>query len=269
MYRQPKLSDRETLKRLWDVEDIKALMSRRTYLLHDHRRKEELDTLWVREPEHRRTASLGSNWGFYTGMDSIERFYVTDYQHALEDRLATIRSAHPDLGLTDRDTDVGVSCFRCVNTPYVVVADDGRTARGRWYMTGEDTRCSPDGNGEGTWWCWVIGADFALEGNGWKLWHLVEAQDLYCPVGQAFRDEPDYHAPGDDPGERVFGTPDIAFLAHDNRYLLNDNWPPIPMSYVSFSEETSYGPEGHPGLNRNIESLEWATEVASKRAWGR
>lgn len=267
MYKQPQRSEHETLQRIWDIEDIKNLMSRRSYLLHEHKRKEELETLWVREPEHRETASLGSNWGFYTGMDSIERYYVEQHAAQRRQRLVQLQEKYP--ALSEQDINIGISTFRCLNTPYVVVADDGQTARGRWYMTGEDTVSEPDRSGSGYWWCWVIGADFVLESGEWKLWHLVQAQDFYCPVSKAFRDLPDYNEPGSDPGEIAFGQPDIAFLAHDNRYVLNDNWPPIPMSYASFSEQTSYGPEGHPGLNKNIESLEWATEVASKRAWGR
>ena len=36
--------------------------------------REELDTLWVTEPERKKTASYGSNWGYYVGMEAMRRW---------------------------------------------------------------------------------------------------------------------------------------------------------------------------------------------------
>ena len=57
----------QEMRRVWDVEQIKQLMHKRVFLQTWDRRQEELDTLWVTEPEWKKTASYGSNWGYYVG----------------------------------------------------------------------------------------------------------------------------------------------------------------------------------------------------------
>ena len=85
-------SDDERVIRIWDIETVKDLMSRRQVMQMNNDRRAELETLWVKEPAHQATASLGSNWGYYVGMPEIERFYVAEYteklQKALEEKCA-------------------------------------------------------------------------------------------------------------------------------------------------------------------------------------
>lgn len=237
------LSDEERISRIWDIEEIRALMSRRSYYFTRGLRDLELDELWVAEPENRAEASFGSNWGFYKGLDSIRRWYS---------------GAFP----------AGSFCSRCVNTPYIILSDDGQSARARWYMSGQDT--IPQGTSFNAWWyVWTLGADFIREKGRWKLLHLVEAQDFYCPVGENFDDQPVWPVLGDNPEQVRFGTADFSFQTHDNTYMLEDDWPPVPKNYERLNMYNSYGPEGHPGLNDKVENLAWATEVASRKAWGR
>ena len=60
--------------RIWDVEQVKQLMHKRVFLQTWDRRQEELDTLWVTDPELQKTASYGSNWGYYVGMEAIRGY---------------------------------------------------------------------------------------------------------------------------------------------------------------------------------------------------
>lgn len=237
-------SDDELIRRVWDIEQIRMLMSRRSLYFAAGEWQRELDELWVSEPENMAQASLGGNWGFYCGLDSIRRHYGEIFGE-------------------------GVFLTRCVNTPYIVLSDDGRSARGRWYMSGQDTIPGPDGDIRAWWSVWTLGADFIRERGQWKLLHLVEAQDFYCPVGEDFNAQPVYPAEGENPEQVRFGKADKPFLAHDNTYMLEDDWPPVPKNYETLNMYNSYGPEGHPGLNERIESLAWDTEIAARRAWGR
>lgn len=258
------LSSRELLTRVWDIEDIRKLMSRRSYYQTAGQRERELRELWVSEPENMASASLGSNWGFYSGMDSIRRYYIDGYE-------AERKAAQQGLLRNGTEAACGAGLFnsRCVNTPYVILSDDGQSARGRWYMSGQDTMVCEDGSVKAWWSVWTLGVDFVREADCWKILHLVEAQDFYCPVGQNFNDEPVFPQEGRNPEQVRFGTADHSFLAHDNTYMLEDDWPPIPKNYERLNMYNSYGPEGHPGLNDRVESIAWATEVAARKAWGR
>lgn len=261
-------TDDELIRRIWDIEQIRALMSRRSYYYTAGERERELDELWVQEPENREKASFGSNWGFYCGMGSVRRWYLDSQRREREQALA---AAAADGYVDDRPENLGAGLFesRCVNTPLVVLSDDGRSARGRWYMTGQSTFCRPGRQAKAWWSVWTLGADFVREASGWRLLHLVEAQDFYCPVGGDFNAEPVFPAPDVNPEQERFGTADRSFLAHDNTYMLEDDWPPVPLGYETLGEQNSYGPEGHPGLNRRVKSIAWDTEIAARKAWGR
>ena len=43
-----------------------------------------------------------------------------------------------------------------------------------------------------------------------------------------------------------FGTPTLSMRVHNERYNWLDNYPPAPVPYMTFDEDNSYGPEGHP-----------------------
>ena len=64
-------TEEELIDRVWDREKIQAVMAKRAFLSANENRREEINTLWVREPEHQNTASLGKNWGYYIGIDNI------------------------------------------------------------------------------------------------------------------------------------------------------------------------------------------------------
>lgn len=78
----------QEMRRVWDVEQVKQLMHKRVFLQTWDRRQEELDTLWVTEPERKKTASYGSNWGYYVGMEAIRGYYVDAHQAHLEEQRA-------------------------------------------------------------------------------------------------------------------------------------------------------------------------------------
>ena len=64
----------DQMQHIWDVEEVKQLMHKRVFLQTSDQRQEELDTLWVKAPELQKTASFGSNWGYYVGMEAISGY---------------------------------------------------------------------------------------------------------------------------------------------------------------------------------------------------
>ena len=73
-FEQHVYTERELIERVWDIEEIMDLMNRRVYYMVQGLRREELNDLWVRESDHRKTASFGRNYGYYLGMDEIIRY---------------------------------------------------------------------------------------------------------------------------------------------------------------------------------------------------
>ena len=157
-------TDEEWVGRLWDVENVKQLMTRRCYYLYNDDRRGELSDLWVQKPEHRRTASYGSNWGYYVGMDSITNYYVTEHE---KKQMAALEA----LGVEAAPENLGWGCsaFHETTTPMLYIAGDGKTARGLWYVPGQETIMQPDGTAKCYWTMDNMSADFVKEEDGWKL----------------------------------------------------------------------------------------------------
>ena len=148
-------SNEERIIRVWDIEQIKDLMSRRTVYETNGQREEELRDLWVQLPENQKTASFGRNWGYYVGMDEIKRYYVTQYNEQVQAEIAKLS-----------DVDVpgtGRFLFHPLSTPNVNLAEDGKTAQGTWYSIGADCYPAENGKADCNWNCQKICADFIKE----------------------------------------------------------------------------------------------------------
>ncbi len=239
-------TDDEQIIRVTAIESIKDLMSRRAvYLANDWRRR-ELDELWVTGEEYRKTASFGGNWGYYVGMDEIAAWYVVEHDRKRKEQLSWSQKRHPEL--TGALSELGFGCIRLqpVSSPYVELAGDGKSARGLWYSMGMSGEVQPDGSSLAMWVNDKLAADLILEEDGWKIWHLVVANDTSCPSGDVYAKIPPYPSPADDPILTEFGTPTISMQTHNPVFLWSDDYPSIPKPYYRITKEDSYGPEGHP-----------------------
>ncbi len=225
--KRPVYSDEERIVRVWDIETIKDLMSLRAIMDANGEHAEELAQLWVSDPQYQATASFGRNWGYYVGMDQIRRYYV-------------------DLFATQNVCNTGYFSLQPISTPHVVLADDGKTAQGTWYSIGVDCRGQEDGGAECNWKAEKICADFVKQEDGWKIWHLFLSWDYSVEAGRSASEYNSIYIRGTGADEIEFGTPTIPMLAHDPSYTWCDNYPPLNAAYATFTDQISYGPEGHP-----------------------
>ena len=213
-------TDDELIRRVTDIEEIKKVANKRVYYMINEWREQELQDLWVTDPAYQATASFGKNTGYYVGMDNIRSYYVTKHAADLGDGVGTM-NAHP------------------ISTGLVELAGDGKTAKGLWYSIGQDTYPNGDGTAK-------VAIDFVKEGDAWKIWHIVEANDIVSEAGTAYGDGPVYLDYETDPVAVEFGTPTIPMITHDATFNWWDNYPAPPTPYDTWSDEISYGPEGYP-----------------------
>lgn len=206
-------TDDELIRRVWDVEEIKKLANKRVYYQVNQWSERELDELWT--AEQRDTASFGSNTGFYVTLDSIRKWYTT------------------------RPSGTGVLASRPISTGLVELAGDGKTAKGLWYCIGQETV-----PGKAMWVTGKVAIDFVKEGDDWKIWHVVEANDLTGGAGEHYSEGDPYWNPETDPVVKEFGTPDVSVLTHDPNFNWWDDYPAMPEPYETFCDDISYGPEG-------------------------
>ena len=235
-----KFTDDEQILRIWDVEDVKSLMNKRVFLQTADLREEELRTMWVQEPEHQKTASYGSNWGYYVGMDEIRKYYVDSHAAALEEQKKTNGAA---------EVNMGNMYAHPLTTGLVELAEDGKTAKGLWYSIGNEAMAQADGTAHVQWMLGKVAADFVREEDGWKIWHIVISTDVDCQAGHDYGEYPvyeDWSADSTNQVRREFGRPTIEMLTHDVTFNWWDNYPPMPpKDYKTFTDDISYGPEGY------------------------
>lgn len=245
-YKMPvNMSDEEYINHVWDIEQVRDVMSLRSFLNANDMHAEELSDLWVSKPENKATASLASNWGYYVGMAEIERFYVKEFKEKRQKQLDAACKNIP--GLENKPENLGTGCMSMhpMSTALIRIADDGRSAKGIWYCIGQETEYQEDGTARSMWINSKIAADFAKEDGVWKLWHYVEANDQNYRAGEAYSANT-YQAPGEDALEVAFGKPTIKMITHDGAYNYSDDYPPMPEPYATMTPKLSYGPEGHP-----------------------
>ena len=137
-------STEERAVRAYALEEVKKVLSKRSYLNSANKRQEELDTLWVKEAPNNDTASYGRNWGYYVGMDNIKVYYVDKNPFG----------------------EAGSMLCHPFNTYKIHIAADGKSAQVVYYSTGYETR---EINGELV--CYWDNArcacDLVLEADGW------------------------------------------------------------------------------------------------------
>ena len=116
----------ELAVRLWDTEHVRHTMNLMCYYISNGDFRGCLSDLWVRQ--NKRTASLGVNTGFYTGMDEIERYLVLDNAELPWDK-------------------TGYARMTTLTTPLIKIHGDGKTAQYQGYMPGFQSF----GRDDGTW----------------------------------------------------------------------------------------------------------------------
>ena len=219
-------TDDELIRRVWDVEEIKKLANKRVFYQINGWREKELDELWT--ADHGDTAAFGENTGYYVGLDSIRKWY------------------------TAGQGGVGTLYQHPISTGLVELAGDGKTAKGLWYCIGQETV-----PGKAMWVTGKVAMDFVKEGDAWRIWHVVEANDLSGEAGANYSEGSPYWEPDTDPVVKAFGTPDVAELLHDPNFNWWDDYPSMPHPYETWSVDISYGPEGFkPPKNKGMNAKE-------------
>ena len=236
----------EQLADRWmDRREIQNIMGKYVYavLLKDEAKL--VDTYWADLPD----ISLGVNEGYYVGPEAVRGYY------AALDENTKIRTEYMMKtlplyfeGKTEAELHgVGSLDVDGLSNAVIEQAEDGQTIKALWHVAGCDTNIHP----EGPYSYWTYGymaADFILQDDEWKIWHLQDIKDLYCPVGVNFA-EP-YAAPA--PIEEFAGlaellkplpAPTVATPIHE-AYTPARGFQPlakVPEPYATFADTFSYG----------------------------
>lgn len=235
----------ELVERITDVEDIRYTMNRLCYFMGNEEGRRMINELWVQEADHRRTASLGYNNGYYVGLDSVINHLVVDRNNERYANLKARSEANPEVPCNNLNLGYGCASMRTLTTPLIKEADDGRTARYMGYSLGFTSSGNPDDTADSYFLMDRIFADLVKEEDGWKIWHLIITHDHTMEVGGNYSNIPIQG--WDDPIEAEFGEPDIKQTVYDPfpgwEYMYYD----MPRKYYTYTEKGGYGPNSDMG----------------------
>jgi hypothetical protein len=177
---RPVISDAEYAKAWVSCQN---LLSIHNYMHGVNHNLEELAAIWVKEDgAYAKTATFSNPQGVWEGIDLIKVYYgnprTKNPNQSLKEMIKNEPSAYP----------VGGMGIHLNTTPIIVVAGDGKTAKGIWYSPGPTFRFTgqkdKDGNdlASGTMYMEKYGVDFAKEDGEWKIWHIQMFYDYVFPM---------------------------------------------------------------------------------------
>ena len=235
-----------TVEHMIDVAEAcqacEDLQSKHAILHAAGQTEEELDTMWSKRDD----IFWAHNFGGMTTRDAVYKGWAGGLAQNAHYYYRRLLAVYPEV--EGKEPRTLMECaVHMLGSSIIEVADDGMSARGSWYTPGVIfSTLNPDQKKEGIWIWERYGNDFVKEGDAWKIWHIVEANDIVSEAGTAYGDGPVYLDYETDPVAVEFGTPTIPMITHDATFNWWDNYPAPPTPYDTWSDEISYGPEGYP-----------------------
>jgi hypothetical protein len=145
-------SDRREIERLQAVNEIQNLMSKYEYLHMTNRQREKMELYAKNAPDVRVSIK---EMGYWEGPDAPQRAWGIGEKMAAEEGHVGGIGIHP------------------TTTPMIVVAGDGKTAKGVWIGTGLVAMVNRETGKPQAMWEWDrYGVDFIKEDGKWKFWHF-------------------------------------------------------------------------------------------------
>ena len=147
------------------------------------REGEIFDRFWSRAED----VCLSFNDGSYLGPEALRAYYAREAENtAAQSRM--LKELFPEkLGHLSDEELFGVGQMRGlpITTPVIEIAADGQTAKGLWHVQGAENGLTAYGP-LSRWILGFLAIDFRKEGDEWKLWHVLHAEDVVAPMGESW-----------------------------------------------------------------------------------
>ena len=238
--------------RFEDRRDVKNLAGKYVMSLLLKKEPTILQDLWsVRED-----VSLGVNGGYYAGRKALEDYYAS-IDAATKAKAQVLKQVFPeDLGeySDEKLYGRGPMEIRSLDNAIIEIADDGKTAKGFFYVFGLVTDITVRGPISN----WVLGSccfDFIREDGAWKIWHVLYLEDVNTPAGkkwgdpkavEAFPEMPEFAAMADVAVAGPNEPRELRTLYTGARPFTK--LPKVPEPYDTFANTFSYGAESQEAL---------------------
>lgn len=240
-----KFTSEELLTRFEDRREIQNLAARygTGFLLKQE--AEMFATYWSKRDD----ICLGFNDGWYVGQEAVSSYYdALVAKNQLVAKLVAERFPKELEGKTqDELYGVGTIGYKPVDTNVIEIAGDRGTAKALFTVRGSHSELTDRGPVAYWNWGWMA-MDLVWEDGQWKLWHLLEVDDISIPSGckwAAGPVEPPYEKLPEFAEMAQFKLPEYSVKMVNREYYTADRpmtpSPEFPKPYETFAETFSYG----------------------------
>jgi len=163
----------EKVQQTLDVQEIRNVADMHEYYHNALMHQAELDNIWAHS---RSDVTWTNNTDKYIGWKSLDKFYVDGLKQM---------------------TAAGALWYHMLTTPVIVVAGDGKTAKGIFMSFGNVSgKMGPNGKPAAQWTEEKYGIDFIKENGHWKIWHLRTYVEFYSSTDGTWLNPKDNIASG-------------------------------------------------------------------------
>ena len=230
------------VQRSLDFEEIQNVMARHAFLDAQGKNREQVEEIFSHTMPD--VSFAVHNNHVYKGLDTIIHYYCDNWEQRMRpEQLKTLRKIFPDIKDIKENEMAGWMKMHTCCTPYIIVAGDGKTAKGTWESPGFVT--GPMGGRIPALWMWERYAiDFVKENGKWMIWHFNGMIQFMTPYDKSWVSaavEPVAAVEVVDTAPKVSITFNKAYSPKELCGPLTPDFPPQPVPYQTFSETFSYG----------------------------
>lgn len=135
----------------------------------------EIENYWVKSRDD--ITYFGSK-----GRDSVVDFYCATNRKMRDAKLQLVNRFYPEIEVCEENDGMGDMVAKAATTPYIVVADDGQSAKALWFSPGICSEIGPDGKPKATYMQEKLALDLLKEEDGWKIFNLKTYMDFITPI---------------------------------------------------------------------------------------
>lgn len=157
--------------------EIVSVWAAHAYGYNAQRQREEIETYWASEPEHDDIMYAHGDSGF-VGKQRVLDYYAGGNEIMNTKKLEIMSEVLPGVKNTPEFYGIGDLVIRLQTTPYIVIADDCKTAKGIFWTLGFNSENTKEGQPKCDLMLGKDIVDFVKEADGWKIWHYRDTADM-------------------------------------------------------------------------------------------
>ncbi len=163
---EEKLAKAEKLaQKAQDYIDIQNLMAAHLACYRAQKQYYEIENYWVK---HRDDIAYGN----VLGRKAVMSFYCDGNARMRKEKLKLVHEHYPEVEICPENEGVGDMVAKGAANPYVIIAEDGMSAKGLWFSPGMCVEVGPDCRPKANYIQEKVGIDFLKEPEGWKIFRL-------------------------------------------------------------------------------------------------